>query len=408
MQLTSEQRAKADPLLQAILLHSATDEILQVVMVLNDESTHLSPTETLKPSQFSSRFEYRQALIEQRKKQLETGTVGQTIADLNNLDLTIHGEKASRFLVVEGTATEILKSLSLSGVKSATLDQIIRNEPITIDPKFVEYLSNLILDIVPGNKDKILKASKQYISNYYKNHGRLKVLGMGKSLTIDNIYTTVKVLPENLIKQFSDFDGLRNVFKQKQRFYVDKEDKKITGIEVANKYQFLTVLGAPGSGKSTLLRKVGLDSIKGTLQHKFIPIFIELKQFNNLKKIDLISTIKQIFADCDFINIDEFINQGLQQGQLIILLDGLDEVSNKTVNQVVKEVKKIVKIYHKNRFIISCRTAAYQEQFDQFNTVIITEFDDIQIEQFINNWFNSETDQRAETAKKCLQALEYN
>ncbi|MGB5594517.1 MAG: hypothetical protein WBM32_00450 [Crocosphaera sp.] len=88
---------------------------------------------------------------------------------------------------------------------------------------------------------------------------------------VQEIYTTVKVLPENLIREFSDVDGIKNVFKQKKRFYVDKEDKKITGIDVANKYQFLTVLGAPGSGKSTLLRKVGLDSIKGTLAHKCIP-----------------------------------------------------------------------------------------------------------------------------------------
>ena len=408
MHLNSEQRAKADPLLQEILNHSSTDEMLQVVMVLDEDKANLSPAETLKPSQFASRVEYRQALIDQRKKQLETGSVGQTIESLNNLDLIIHGGKASRFLVVEGTAAEIVKSLSLSGVKSATLDQIIRIDPIPIDPKIVEYFSNLILEIVPGNKDRIFQAAKQYISNYYKNYGQLKVLGMRKHTSLEDIFTTVKVLPKKLTPEVINVDKIKKIVKNMQGFYLDRKYTKRTGIDVANAYQFLIVLAAPGSGKSTLLRKVGLEAIKGTLEHKCIPIFFELKQFNNLQKIDLIATIKNKFSDCGFDKIDKLINEGLGQGKFILLLDGLDEVSNKTVGKLVNEVKKIVKKYYKNRFIISCRTAAYQQQFEQFKNVIIAEFDDIQIKDFINNWFNSETDQRADTAKKCLEALEEN
>lgn len=408
MHLTPEQKAKADPLLQKILDHSSTDEVLQVVMVLDEDKANLPQTETLKLSQFNSRVEYRQALIEQRKQQLETGTVGKTIRELNSLDLTIHGGKTSRFLTVQGTADEILKSLAFSGVKSATLDQIIRIEPTPVDPKIVEYFSNLILEIVPGDKDKIFQAAKQYISNYYKRYGELKVLGMRQPTKLDKIYTTVKVLPEPLIKQLRDADGINELLKKRDRFYYDQEDEKLIGIDVANKYQFLTVLGAPGSGKSTLLRKVGLEYIKGTLDNKGIPIFIELKQFNNLKEIDLLATIKTIFQDYDSPNIDLLINQGLKIGKFILLLDGLDEVSNKTVNKVVKEAKKLIENNDKNRFIISCRTAAYQQQFKQCNTVMIAEFDEIQINDFINQWFSSETNQRAETAKKCLQALEEN
>ncbi|MDJ0598308.1 MAG: NACHT domain-containing protein [Crocosphaera sp.] len=408
MHLTAEQRAKADLTLQRILDDSLSDEILQVVMVLNDDNSNLSDAEPLKPSQFASRVEYRQALIEQRKEQLEMGTVGQTIAALNNLDLTIHGEKASRFLVVEGTAAEIIKSLSLSGVKSATFDQIIRIKPIPIDSKDVEYLSNLILEIVPGNKDKVFQAAKQYISNYYKSYGQLKVLRMRQHTKLEDIYTTVKVLPEDVVKQLSSHNGIQDIFKRKEGFSSEREDEKLTGIEVADQYQWLTVLGAPGSGKSTLLRKVGLDSIKGNLEHPCIPIFVELKQFNNLQDIDLLATIKEIFKNCNFPHVDKFINQGLQQGKFLLLLDGLDEVSNKNVEKVVKEARNLITNNDKNRFIISCRTAAYKQQFKQFNDVIIAEFDDTQIQDFINNWFNSETNQRAETAKKCLQALADN
>ncbi|MEA5512205.1 hypothetical protein VB715_20740 [Crocosphaera sp. UHCC 0190] len=73
MNLTPEQEAKIDPLLKEILPHADKDEILQVVVVLGEDQSTSSTTETLKPSAFQSRLEYRQALIEQRKQQLETG-----------------------------------------------------------------------------------------------------------------------------------------------------------------------------------------------------------------------------------------------------------------------------------------------------------------------------------------------
>ncbi|GBF82827.1 NACHT domain-containing protein [Aphanothece sacrum] len=407
MHLTPEQEAKIDPLLLTILPDAEGDEILQVVMVLGEDEANTSTTKTLQPSQFSSRIEYRQALIEQRKQQLETGTVGQTVEALNNLSLTINGGKTSRFLVVEGTAKEIIKSLSLPGVKSATLDQIIRIEPIPIDPPKVEYLTNLILDIFPINKDKVSQAAKQYISNYYKNYGRLQVLGMRKPIKLEEIYTTVKVLPKKLIQQFTDLEGIQESFRTRQQYNLDEaENNKQSGIIIANTYKYLTVLGAPGSGKSTLLRKVGLEAIKGTLSYNCIPVFIELKQFTNTQDIDLLKIISQPFKDCDFPNVDNFIKIGLQAGKFIILLDGLDEVPNNTVKKVVTQVREFIKDYKNNRFIISCRTAAYNQQFNNFNDVIIADFDDTQIKQFINNWFCSDVDKRAETAKKCLAALE--
>lgn len=419
MQLTKQQESKIDPLLKDILPHTERDEVLQVVMVLEDEEGKTVTGETLKPSDFSSRVEYRKALIEQRKQQLERGNIGKTIEELNQLNLTIHGGKASRFLVVEGTAEEIVKSLALSGVKSASLDQIIRSEPLPINEEWVKSLSELILSIFPENSEQVYQATRRYIRQYYKDYGQLKVLGMRHPMKLEDIYTTVKVLPQSLISNFSDLDGISKVFKDKNALNIDdKQD----GLIVANEYQYLTVLGAPGSGKSTFLRKIGLEFIKGKLEHNLIPVLIELKRFTDIDNIDLLAVIIDLFKQCEFPDAEKLVKEGLKQGKFIILLDGLDEVPQKTVNLVIDETKKFIinpinshnqeenKSHerNKNHFIISCRTAAYKQKFNQFNDVIIAEFDEMQIKQFINNWFSSETDKRAETAQKCWDKLQEN
>lgn len=69
-------------------------------------------------------------------------------------------------------------------------------------------------------------------------------------------------------------------------------------------------------------------------------------------------------------------------------------------------IQKFVNYYYNNRFIISCRIAAYRKSFKHFTDVIITEFDDLQIKQYISHWFNSETDLQEQTAANLWSLLQ--
>jgi predicted NACHT family NTPase len=91
---------------------------------------------------------------------------------------------------------------------------------------------------------------------------------------------------------------------------------------------------------------------------------------------------------------------------LLILLDGLDEVPTKNLNEAIAQIQNFVDQYDKNRFIASCRTAAYRSGFRRFSDVAMADFDDTQIEQFIGNWFQSEADKQAGTAQKCWEILQ--
>ncbi|MGL6342027.1 MAG: NACHT domain-containing protein [Waterburya sp.] len=258
-------------------------------------------------------------------------------------------------------------------------------------------------------QELIYQASGQYAKNYCDRHGILKVLGMREPVSLESIYTAVQLLSEMDIGLFRTTEALEETFRNsRDNRFNSEESEKQDGITIAKEKQYLTVLGAPGSGKSTFLRKIGLEAFKGkkgNYQHSCIPVVIELKKFTEAE-IDLEKIIVQEFSVCNFPKLDKNTTKLLENGKLLILLDGLDEVPTKNLNNAIEKIQDFVDKYDKNRFIISCRTAAYRSKFRRFNDVIIAEFDNEQIEQFINNWFSTKTDEQTKTAYQCWKLLQ--
>lgn len=111
------------------------------------------------------------------------------------------------------------------------------------------------------------------------------------------------------------------------------------------------VLGQPGAGKSTFLRKTGLEALKGKkggFKHNCIPVFIELKSFTS-SQIEIEKIIVEEFKICGFPSSEQFIAKALEQGKLLILLDGLDEVPTVNTNEVISKIQNFVDRYDKNR-----------------------------------------------------------
>ena len=127
MKLEERHEEKIDPLLWDALWRAEEDEVLRVVMVLGPEPGDTEKglgARELGPSEYASRVEYRQALIEQRRAWL-SDRVGGTVRALRDLSLTSRKETLSRTVVVEGPASQILTSLDLPGVYHSSLDRPI-------------------------------------------------------------------------------------------------------------------------------------------------------------------------------------------------------------------------------------------------------------------------------------------
>jgi len=291
--------------------------------------------------------------------------------------------------------------INAAAISLANIITDIRKEGVKRLGKFAENINDNL-------KQVIFNASRQYVETYGKRHGIIRVLGMRDPVSLEEVYTNVQLLEEKEIYRFESLEALEKTFRESQRrFNLTKTPKQI-GIDVANQKQYLMVLGSPGSGKSTFLRKMGLEALKGQkgkLKHKCIPVFLELKQFID-RNMDLETEIVREFEVCGFPSPKEFTADALAQGKLLILLDGLDEVPTKNLNLVIDKIQDFVDKYNKNRFIASCRIAAYRSKFRRFSDVTMADFDDSQIQQYISNWFQSETDKQAGTASKCWELLQ--
>jgi energy-coupling factor transporter ATP-binding protein EcfA2 len=273
-----------------------------------------------------------------------------------------------------------------------------------------EVLGGIGQSLDEKTKQLIFQASQQYVQNYTNRHGILKVLGMRQPVTLESVYTNVQILDEWDIGGFESIETLGEIYSERlRRRWQFKNVGKQKGITVVNKKQYLMVLGPPGAGKSTFLRHIGVEALKGKqgeVEHACIPVFIELKRLCS-SEIDIEKFIIEEFRIGGLPLAEEFTAHALQQGKLLILLDGLDEVpTTYRMNQVIEQIQDFVAQYDKNRFIASCRTAAYRHNLLYFTDVALAEFDDSQIEQFIHNWFQSDVDKEAETAHKCWKLLQ--
>jgi hypothetical protein len=147
----------------------------------------------------------------------------------------------------------------------------------------------------------------------------------------------------------------------------------------------LMVVGEPGSGKSVFLRRLALAYAEGELDH--IPILLELHRLSELTNW-LQTYLVDVLTRNDFPNAESFVQMGLENGFFILLFDGLDEVPTDQRKRVVRHIKDLLDRYNNCRVIITCRTAVYHGEFDNWvnQKLEIVEFSDQQIQSFLASW----------------------
>jgi len=262
----------------------------------------------------------------------------------------------------------------------------------------LQKADTIALEVLPG-----------YAKKYRENHGQIKLLRMAQAVDLETIYTRVRFLDQ--YNPYCSEKDLEQFFRGRDRSQM-RNAKELDGFTAVNENPYLMVLGAPGAGKSTFLRRVGLEALKvGTsaeslFKHRCIPVFLELKKFKS-DPVDIPQAITKELNSLGFNTPATAITKALEEGKFLVLFDGLDEVPKDNLNGVMEAIQAFVKQYDKNRFIASCRIAAYRSSssFTQFLDIELAEFNDEQMQQFINNWFRSSVDIEDNTAEKCWALL---
>jgi predicted NACHT family NTPase len=156
-------------------------------------------------------------------------------------------------------------------------------------------------EIKDSGKQLIFNASKRYVENYNDRHGLLKVLGMSQPVKLESVYTAVRFLGAEGIRQYRSESSLKKSIGKRRNgdFRRVREGRWADG---GDRQQFLMVLGQPGAGKSTFLRRMGLAALRRRqdgYQPECVPVFVELKRFTT-SEIDLEATIATELETCGF------------------------------------------------------------------------------------------------------------
>ena len=220
----------------------------------------------------------------------------------------------------------------------------------------------------------------------------IRVLDMSQPIALRDIYTRINILErisgrrrislDELLKELAeaplDRPLLRNV-----------SETRVDGLEAVKRFDKLIVLGRPGAGKTTFLKYLALQCSLGEFQAQRVPMFIPIKDFAEMPtRSGLLDYINQQIASYGNSSL-RVADSLLQNGRMLILLDGLDEIKEQDSKWVVQEVQRFSMQYPLNQFVMTCRLATHEYTFEKFTEVEVADFNQEQVAAFVYHWFAS-------------------
>ncbi len=207
-------------------------------------------------------------------------------------------------------------------------------------------------------------------------------------LPLENIYTNLNVLTRLSNQRWLEVADLQSSSGRSLGFTAP-ERETISALDAVTNQNKLMLLGKPGAGKTTFLQHLALQCIRGNFKTDCIPVFIVLRTFAvQAKECQDFSLLGYLQRFCNNYNLSlEQIKSLLQQGKVLILLDGLDEIPQQYEQEIFQQIQQFAQLYYQNALIITCRIGRQQYCFNGFSYVELADFNPTQVEIFAKRWF---------------------
>jgi HEAT repeat protein/energy-coupling factor transporter ATP-binding protein EcfA2 len=286
----------------------------------------------------------------------------------------------------------------------------IRGKEVEADVTYIEKVVNNYYfpfeSVTPEDLDKLRRVYFTGLVDKYEwmdFRGILQLRNIVR-LRLDDIFISLNAFPEieSYRESLEAKHGLyETVQERRYRVPLESSEKKRPLEEVLKENLRMVVLGDPGSGKTTFLKFLALTFAKGkgystrtlNTDKEFLPILVPLKAYADGLQQDLSLPLgdytSQYYKSLEFPNLSELFKHELDEGNCLILLDGLDEVVSASDRKlIVERIENFVRRYPNNRYVVTSRIAGYEKARlnSQFAHFVILRFEDKEIEEFIRKW----------------------
>lgn len=244
---------------------------------------------------------------------------------------------------------------------------------------------------------------KNYTASALAEHRHLPMQGFETgariSIEIEKTYVSMRAHIQS-----RDFDF---TLKGRKQMEEQIKEKQLTSLDIKTAFETskrhniedLVILGDPGSGKTTLLKYILVMLIQGRGREKLgldtdiIPFFAPLRELKDLDRETLVDFVTRVCLLDQFSVSKEAVEKLLEQGNGVILLDGLDEVADETARiRTCKWIDKARKRFSRTRFVVTSRFAGYLGKSRLEGNCLelsIQDFTDDEIETFLIGWFET-------------------
>gem|GEM_PF-5351859 len=255
-----------------------------------------------------------------------------------------------------------------------TIRDIINNQ------KRIENI-NLICDEF-WNLFRIEVSSHQELSNY--------MLLKNQEETVESFYTLINRIDsnhktDNKLQQLSEEifrkeltafyskiveyknNAASTVFHSREFEMVDTADNnkiKYNSEELLNKNKSFYIKGEAGFGKSFLLKQILMPALIN-ISNKNMPVYLKLSLFG-VKYNSIQEGIQQYFSQYISSINSGYVTELLKNGNLVLFLDGLDEVKVENYQWCLEEILSIRKTFSENKCIITGREEVHHYEVNSF------------------------------------------
>lgn len=314
----------------------------------------------------------------------------------------------------------VASGANVSGVK-IQIDRLIQMLVLQADPQALAEA---------GGQAGRAEARKEYLRQLYRDCQWLPLLeqetdsGQIFKVLLDDVYISLNTTER--VKRDQEENGDQEDALPAgagDRLYRGEDERPLSALEAAAKYEKLALLGDAGSGKSSFARHLLAWIAAAELGTRpaappgfpsgLLPVFLALRELAArlpLAELEPLSPHKQdqmlvqsvqtqIEADLQRPLTEHLhekmcvvLREALRSGDCLLVLDGLDEVPQERRAWVRRAVSAMLEAHPLKRVLLTCRVRSYLGAAQQpgFTSVTLEGFDEEQVRSFAESWYNAQ------------------